>query len=192
MLRTDHQTAGRGRLDRRWDAPPGSNLLASLLFHDVPADPGELMRRVALAALGAVRVFSDAEAALKWPNDLLVDGRKLAGLLAQRADDGSIVVGVGLNVGWAPDDAAKLGDRAGPVDVLAALLAAYDALPDDIDAMYRNDLATLGQRVRVELPKGELTGTAVDVESDGRLVVVDDCAISHRLSIGDVVHLRRP
>lgn len=192
VLRTDHQTAGRGRLDRRWDAPPGSNLLVSVLFHEVPADPGELMRRVALAALGAVRAFSDADAALKWPNDLLVDGRKLAGLLAQRADDGSIVVGIGLNVGWAPDDAAKLGDRAGPADVLAALLAAYDALPDDIEALYRDDLATIGQRVRVELPDGELTGTAVGVESDGRLVVVDDCAISHRLSIGDVVHVRRP
>jgi BirA family biotin operon repressor/biotin-[acetyl-CoA-carboxylase] ligase len=191
VLRTDHQTAGRGRLDRRWDAPPGSNLLVSVLFHEVPADPGQLMRRVALAALGAVRAFSDAEATLKWPNDLLVDGRKLAGLLAQRADDGSIVVGIGLNVGWAPDDAAKLGDGASPAQVLAALLTAYDALPGDIEVLYRDHLATIGQRVRVELPDGKLTGTAVDVESDGRLVVIDDCAISHRLSIGDVVHLRR-
>ena len=99
-------------------------------------------------------------------------------------------VGIGLNVGWAPDEAAKIGDGVGPAQVLAALLVAYDALPVDIDAMYHDHLATIGQRVRVELPDGELVGTAVDVESDGRLVVIDDCAISHRLSIGDVVHLR--
>ena len=135
---------------------------------------------------------SDAHVTLKWPNDLLVGEHKLAGLLAQRADDGSIVVGVGLNVGWAPDGAAKLGDCSSPAQVLAALLAAYDALPGDIDSLYRQHLGTIGQRVRVELPDGELAGTAVDVESDGRLVVVDDCAVSHRLSIGDVVHLRRP
>ena len=156
-----------------------------------PADPGQLMRRVALAAVAAVRAVCDADVTLKWPNDLLIGGRKLAGLLAQRAENGSIVVGIGLNVGWAPDDAAKLDEGAGPTQVLAALLTAYDALPDDIDALYRHHLATIGQRVRVELPDGELAGTAVDVESDGRLVVIDDCAISHRLSIGDVVHLRR-
>lgn len=191
VLRADHQTAGRGRLDRRWDAPPGSNLLASLLFREVPADPGELMRRVALAAVGAAQTVSEADVDLKWPNDLLVGDRKLAGLLAQRADDGSIVVGIGLNVGWAPDGAAKLGDGADPAQVLAALLAAYGGLPTDVDALYRENLATIGQRVRVELPDGELIGAAVDVESDGRLVVIDDCALSHRLSIGDVVHLRR-
>ena len=195
VLRTDHQTAGRGRLDRRWDAPPGSNLLASLLFHEVPADPGELMRRVALAAVNAVRSpgggAAAADVVLKWPNDILLGGLKLAGLLAQRAGGGSIVVGIGINVGWAPEGAAQLGGGARPAAVLAALLEAYDTLPAQIDGLYRDELATLGQRVRVELPTGDLTGTAVDVEADGRLVVIDDCAISHRFSIGDVVHLRR-
>jgi len=190
VLRADHQTAGRGRLDRRWDAPPGSNLLASLLFRKVPADPGELMRRVALAAVDAVRPLSTQSPALKWPNDVLLDGRKLAGLLAQRTDDGSVVVGIGLNVGWAPEGAARLDTNATPGEVLARLLAAYDSLPDDVEAHYRSALATLGARVRVELPDGHLVGTAVDVDRDGRLVVVDECAISHRLSIGDVVHLR--
>ena len=60
MLVADHQTAGRGRLDRRWDAPPGANLLVSLLFHDVPAQPGELTRRVGLAAVDAVPATSPA------------------------------------------------------------------------------------------------------------------------------------
>lgn len=194
VLRADHQTAGRGRLDRQWDAPAGANLLVSLLFRTVPVDPGELMRRVALAAVACVRAAlppaSERQVALKWPNDLLLDGRKLAGLLAQRADDGSVVVGIGVNLGWAPEGAARLGEQVGPRQLLAALLAAYDALPADIEALYRRELATLGQRVRVALPTGDLVGTAVDVERDGRLVVVDECAISHRLSIGDVVHLR--
>ena len=190
VLRADHQLDGRGRLDRRWEAPPGSNLLASLLFHVVPADPGELMRRVALAAVRAARTVTAGEVALKWPNDVLLDRRKLAGLLAERSGDGSIVVGIGMNLGWAPDGAARLGEHLRPSSVLVAVLDAFDALPDDIDDLYRAELATLGQRVRVELPTGEILGTAVDVEHDGRLVVVDECAISHRVSIGDVVHLR--
>ena len=60
MLVADHQTAGRGRLDRRWDAPPGANLLVSILFHDVPAHPSELTRRVALAAVDACAAASPA------------------------------------------------------------------------------------------------------------------------------------
>ncbi|HEY5663850.1 MAG TPA: biotin--[acetyl-CoA-carboxylase] ligase [Ilumatobacter sp.] len=188
-LRAGHQTAGRGRLDRRWEAPPGTNLLVSLLFRDVPADPGDLMRRTALAVVDGVAACSGVDAVLKWPNDVLVDGRKLAGLLAQRADDGSVVVGVGLNVGWAPEGAAKLGAMA--VDrVLAAVLTAYGALPADIDHRYRAALSTIGMWVDVELPAGVLSGRAVDVEPDGRLVVVDECAISHRIAVGDVVHLR--
>ena len=190
VLRTDHQTAGRGRLDRRWEAPPGANLLASLLFRVVPADPGELMRRVALAAVDAVRTVADVEAALKWPNDVVLDGRKLAGLLAQHTEDGAVVVGIGLNIGWAPDGASRLGGELSPSRILCGLLEAYDALPSDIDSLYRGRLETLGRRVRVELPTGDVVGTAVDVDRDGRLVVIDECAFTHRLSVGDVVHLR--
>lgn len=195
VLRTDHQTAGRGRLDRRWDAPAGSNLLVSFLFRSVPADPGALVRRIGLAAVDACAELG-ATAALKWPNDVVVADRKLAGILAQRGTDGTVVVGLGLNVGWAPEGAARLADVATPApaptprQVLARVLAAYDALPVDVHERYRDRLATLGRRVRVELPAGELVGTAVDVERDGRLVVVDECAISHRVDVGDVVHLR--
>lgn len=186
----DHQTAGRGRLDRVWSAPPGSNLLVSILFRDVPADPGELTRRVGLAAVDAARRVAGVTAVLKWPNDVLVGDAKLGGILAQRSGDGSVVIGMGLNIGWAPDGAARLGGGIAPADVLRAVLDAYDALPGRIDERYREALGTLGRRVRIELPAGELVGTAVDVEPDGRLVVLDDCAISHRVSVGDVVHLR--
>lgn len=187
---TGHQTAGRGRLDRRWDAPPGANLLVSFLFHQVPSSPHELTRRVGLAALEACRQVRGVDARLKWPNDILVNDRKLAGILAQRHQRGPVVVGMGLNVGWAPEGAARLGDGVDPLDVLHALLVAYGALPTDVDALYRARLATLGQHVRAQLPAGVVEGRAVDVDPDGRLVVVDACALTHRLDAADVVHLR--
>ena len=190
VLYADHQTAGRGRLDRVWTAPPGANLLVSLLFRDVPDDPGELTRRVGLAAIGAAAGVAGVSAVLKWPNDVLVDGRKLAGILAQRGTDGSVVIGMGLNVGWAPKGAARLGDSCSPAAVLTAVLEAFDRLPVDIESAYRDALDTLGRRVRVEMPAGELIGTVTDVERDGRLVVLDECAITHRISVGDIVHLR--
>ena len=88
VLVADHQRAGRGRLDRRWDAPPGSNLLVSMLFRHVPDPPGELTRRVGLAALEACGRTAGVRAGLKWPNDLVVDGAKLAGILAERVPSG--------------------------------------------------------------------------------------------------------
>ena len=190
VLATGHQTAGRGRLDRRWDAPPGTNLLVSLLFKQVPDDPGELTRRVALAAADAAREVAGAEVELKWPNDLLLGGVKLAGILAQRSPSGPVVVGMGLNVGWAPDGAARLGDGVAVPELLAALLRGLDALPADVAPLYRRRLGTLGQRVRIELTDGELIGTATDIDDSGRLLVLDECAITHRVDVGDVTHLR--
>ena len=191
----DHQTAGRGRLDRRWDAPPGANLLVSLLLRDVPKHPHHVTQRVALAAVDACRDLAGVDAVLKWPNDvLLADGRKLAGVLAQLGTDGGeqfVVVGIGVNVGWAPEGAASLDGAITPRQLLRGLLAAFDALPVDIGPTYRGRLATVGQQVRVELPgDAVILGRAIDVEDDGRLVVLDDCAITHRIDAGDVVHLR--
>jgi BirA family biotin operon repressor/biotin-[acetyl-CoA-carboxylase] ligase len=190
VLVAGHQSAGRGRLDRRWEAPPEANLLVSILLRDVPDPPGDVTRRVGVATADAVRAVAGANARLKWPNDLVLEGRKLAGILAQRMPTGPIVVGLGLNVGWAPEGAARLRPGVRPVAVLTELLRRLDMLPAPIDDRYRALLDTLGRRVRVELPGEELTGTAVDVEPDGRLVVVDACAITHRIDAGDVVHLR--
>jgi BirA family biotin operon repressor/biotin-[acetyl-CoA-carboxylase] ligase len=193
VLVADYQHAGRGRRDRVWSAMPGRNLLASILFHDVPPEPMELPRRVSVAAVDACRRFTTAAVVLKWPNDVLLDDRKVAGVLAQRAASGSVVVGIGVNVGWAPDGASRLGPEVEPADLLAELLAAYDRLPaspHELRDRYCSELATLGRRVRVELPDGELLGLATDLAVDGRLVVVDDAGRTHSLSVGDVVHLR--
>jgi BirA family transcriptional regulator, biotin operon repressor / biotin---[acetyl-CoA-carboxylase] ligase len=194
VLVADHQTAGRGRLDRRWEAPPASNLLVSMLFHAVPPDPGELVRRVSLAAVDAARSLGVAgELRLKWPNDVLLDGAKLAGVLAQRGTTGAVVVGIGINVGWSPDGAARLGADVARTELLAALLEAFDALPADPDALrgrYRDELSTIGQRVRAEMPSGDVIGTAIDVTVVGQLVIRGDDALVHEIDVADVTHLR--
>ena len=112
VLMARHQTAGRGRLNRRWHAPSGANLLVSLLFREVPQHPHQLTQRVAVAAVRACRDVAGVSPNLKWPNDLLLDGRKLAGVLAQAGGTPVqfVVVGIGLNVGWAPEGAAMLGE----------------------------------------------------------------------------------
>ena len=202
VLVADHQTAGRGRLDRRWDAPPGVNLLVSIMVAPIPAISVESTHRVGLAAVAAVRRFVDAAhepaVGLKWPNDVLIGDRKVAGILAQRVPAAdAVVVGLGLNVGWAPDGAAAIGAYSSgapptPADVLAAVLEELAALPDDVRALYRNSLVTIGEQVRVELP-GDVTplhGRAVDVDDAGRLGVVDADGVRHDLEVGDVVHVR--
>jgi BirA family biotin operon repressor/biotin-[acetyl-CoA-carboxylase] ligase len=204
VLASDHQTAGRGRLDRRWDAPPGANLLVSVVVAPVPSVAAEATHRVGVAAVAAVSRLVDDERAstvgLKWPNDVLIDDRKLAGILAQRvpARD-AVVVGLGLNVGWAPDGAVSLGQYSPgrtptptPADVLSALLDELAALPADIRSRYRDTLVTIGQQVRVELPGdvAALRGRALDVDDAGRLVVIDADGVSHHLDAGDVVHVR--
>ena len=94
----------------------------------------------------------------------------------------------------ATDGAARTGEIAPatpPADVLRLLLDAYDRLPDDSLTLYRSRLLTLGAHVRADLPDGsDVTGRAVDIDGAGRLVVLDDCAVTHHLDVGDVVHLR--
>jgi len=133
---------------------------------------------------------------------VLLDGRKLAGILAQRVPGrDAVVVGMGLNVGWAPEGAAVLellaGEATGdatisPAVVLRALLEELDALSGDIATHYRDALVTIGQTVRVELPGDTpaLHGRAVAIDDSGRLVVVDADGMSHDLDVGDVVHVR--
>ncbi len=192
VLAALHQTAGRGRLDRRWEAPPGANLLVSLLVRPSPEHPHLAVQRVALAAAAACERLAGVRPELKWPNDLLLDGAKLAGVLAQSrlGANSALVVGIGVNCGWAPEGGARLGESVAPMALLATLLRCYDELPLDLTGLYRERLATIGRQVRVELADGAVVGTATDVEPDGRLVVLDADGATHRFAVGDVVHLR--
>lgn len=147
---------------------------------------------------------------MKWPNDLLVNDAKIAGVLAQsggRSADGRpeyVVVGIGVNVGWAPAEGTSLREcteaessdtLVSPERLLAELLVDLDALLalDDGERhdAYVSSLSTISRKVRVDLPDGsQVVGRALSVEHDGRLVVLDDCATTHRFDTADVVHLR--
>jgi BirA family biotin operon repressor/biotin-[acetyl-CoA-carboxylase] ligase len=213
VVATDHQTAGRGRLDRTWTTPRGVALTFSLLVGPggVPlARWPWLPLLTGLAVVDAVGRVAGVAASLKWPNDVLVGERKLAGILVELVEQpgsAAAVVGVGINVSAGRDDlpvetATSLAlEGAGPVDrsallrdVLTAFSARYDAWlaagGQGLRTSYRQACSTVGQDVRVDLPGGDtLSGKAVDVDEDGRLHV-DDGSRVHVLGAGDVVHLR--
>jgi len=192
----DAQTAGRGRLGRTWSAPPGSSLLVSMLVRP-PIDVARahlVTMAAGIAACEAVFVVADFAPSLKWPNDLVVGRRKLAGMLAEaEIRDGrldALVVGIGVNVNWDafPEDIAETAtacnvEAGRAVDrdaLLEALLDRFDAQyetllgpdgPAAVLAGYRQRCATLGREVRVELASESFSGTAVDVSDDGHLRV---------------------
>ena len=206
VLRADFQSAGRGRLDRTWEAPRGANLLVSLLFRTIPTHLHVLTQAVALSGVIVARDLCGVQAQLKWPNDILVGQDKLSGILAQAAPVDEVgrvpfvVVGIGCNLSWAPPGAASLAScgwthAVTPDEFLAAMLPEIDRLllldDEAIHEEYLANLATVGTQVRAEMPNGEhIIGRALTVEQDGRLVILDDCAISHRIDTADVVHLR--
>ena len=192
----DHQTAGRGRLGRVWEAPAGANLLMTVLLRpaaDVP--PHLAVAAVALAGRDAASSVGGVSCGLKWPNDLVVDdGRKLAGVLAETDGAGAVAVGIGLNVAWAPEGAACLGAGVSRDDVLDALLASLGGWLDDgwaaVARAYREACVTIGRRVRVELVDGEVfEGAAADVDDAGRLLVETSVCL-RTVDVGDVTHVR--
>ena len=206
VLRADFQSSGRGRLDRTWEAPRGVNLLVSFLFRDVPDRLHVLTQVVALAAVYVARDECGVDVDMKWPNDLLIGGEKVAGILAQAAPADAagvipfVVVGIGCNIGWAPEGATSLSAhdgfrRVSPHGFLLAMLPHLDRLlatdGDELHREYTRHLATIGSRVRAQMPGDtDIVGRALDVERDGRLVVLDECGVTHRIDTADVVHLR--
>ncbi|MFE2637490.1 biotin--[acetyl-CoA-carboxylase] ligase [Streptomyces scopuliridis] len=220
VLIAEEQTAGRGRLDRRWTAPARSGLFFSVLLRPGPGVPVHrygwlpLLTGVAVAA-GLARA-AGVDTALKWPNDLLVtvDGeeRKAGGILAERAGDDAVVVGVGVNVSLhaaeLPVPAAGSLALANAVSldrdtllrgVLRSLEQWYgewreaggDPAASRLQEAYAAGCATLGRTVRAVLPgDSELLGEAVAVDGDGRLVVATEDGARHPVGAGDIVHLR--
>jgi BirA family biotin operon repressor/biotin-[acetyl-CoA-carboxylase] ligase len=209
----DFQRRGRGRLERRWEAPRGSALLCSVLLRvTLDAEDRHLCSvAVGLAALEACTVTAGADTGLKWPNDLVGGDRKLGGVLAEtdgRVDDDgatAVVVGLGVNLTW-PGPPASGGtsilELTGTTVARDALLDAYlDALDARDRALrsgrgraalveaYRSNLVTLGRRVAVQLHDDHFTGIAHDVTDRGHLVVETDEGM-RVIAAGDVVHLR--
>ncbi len=219
VLVADHQTAGRGRLGRRWEAPSGSSLLVSVLCRPrLPLSRMHLVTVAAgLAAVEAVEQVAGVRPALKWPNDVVVEApdgtRKLAGLLAEsvvaQGALSAVVVGMGMNVRrpeGLPEELAATatsvdrlaGHDVAVDDVLEAWLAAFGARYDALHAeggvaataaAHLSACATLGRRVAVQLSDETVEGDAVDVDDDGHLVVAVD-GVERSFAVGDVVHLR--
>lgn len=225
----EHQRDGRGRRDRQWVSPARAGLTLSVLLRPGAADPargwvavpnrafGWLPLLAGVALMETVRRLAELEAALKWPNDLLVgaDGTqaKCAGVLAEVVGD-AVVLGVGLNVTTRADElpgtaglpATSLrlagAARTDRDPLVRALLrgteqwytawrdAAGDAAESGLADAYRVGCATVGRQVRVLLPNGaEFTGTATTVDDDGQLVV-QTADGERRVSAGDVQHVR--
>ncbi len=209
----EHQSAGRGRVDRAWTAPARSGLTFSVLLRP-PADTrpgwGWLPLLTGLSVAGPLSRMSELDIGLKWPNDVLVGERKLAGLLAEVVGD-AVVIGVGLNVSLREEElpvpsatslrlaGSEVVDRE-PVlrAVLRDLATRYrawagaggDAAASGLLDAYRELCVTVDREVTVHLPGGrEVAGRALDVDESGRLLLETASGVE-RLAAGDVVHVR--
>lgn len=201
----DEQTGGRGRLDRAWDSPPGGIWASVLCRSDIPpAHAPVVTLAAAVAATEAAREVG-VDARIKWPNDLLVpteDGeKKLAGILTEMEGEADrvswVVVGIGINVceEGLPEGATGLLAHTDKLDrrvFVQRLLERFDSLLNEsgtVVSTWRDHALTLGRRVRVETPTGEIVGRAVDIEFPGTLVVETDDG-RRRVHAGDCEHLR--
>ena len=217
VLVTDYQSAGRGRLGRIWDAPPGANLLVSVLLRpDWPPEQYPLITPALAVAVVDALTGIGVSAAVKWPNDLVVEdgpaAGKVAGILAEYAagPPPAVVIGLGVNLAWptadddAPPGATSLracGHTVDRWDLLAVLLAGFDTRlgdlagaggPERLREAHLGRSATVGRRVRADTPTGPVEGTAVDIRVDGSLLVRPDGPTDAPVLVaaGDVTHLR--
>jgi BirA family biotin operon repressor/biotin-[acetyl-CoA-carboxylase] ligase len=219
VLAAEEQNAGRGRLGRTWVSPPRAALTFSVLLRPaaVPrAVLGWLPLLAGVAVAAAVRDVAAVDAQLKWPNDVLAGQGKLAGILAEAAGD-AVVIGIGVNVSTGPGEFPPPGPGALPATslllqgspnldrdrLLAGILAGLerryrtwsgvlgDSERSGLRAEYTGLCATLGRRVRVELPGGRLLdGVAAGLDADGRLLVSMPPEADLPVAAGDIVHLR--
>lgn len=195
LVMADYQTSGRGRLERRWEAPPGSSLLVSLIFRPTLA-PHQIQRLTmvcSLAVADAVEAETGLCVGLKWPNDLMVDGSKVGGILTELELRGDrvdyAVVGIGLNVNLDPSElpgdllmpvtslSHALGRRVARRPLLWAVLWAVEArylalkAGHSPHAEWAERLVTVGQPVTISLAGGVLEGMAEGLDANGALLV---------------------
>lgn len=205
----DFQSAGKGRLDRNFLAPSRSALLCSILLRPAlsPSDLQLSVIAVALSAVAALKRLSGLEAGLKWPNDVLVGDKKVAGLLAEyvvTSEASAVVVGIGINLTSFPEGvnatsvASETGTELSAPQVLDVLLEEVsmrcDQLGSDegretLRSEYASLLLTLGQTVRVSTHDGDFVGVATSIDASGCINVSSETE-TRTFSSGDVVHLR--
>ncbi len=177
VVLANHQTAGRGRLEHRWEAPAGTALLVSFVLAPNPL--------LSLAMGVAAAEACGQGVRLKWPNDLLLGGRKVGGILVE-ATPARAICGIGINLTWAPDGAAQLDQPRG--ELMERLRPAVErwcsAPPAEVLTRWRELTDTLGRKVRVELPDRVLEGIAQDIDARGELIVDGEV-----VSAGSIIHL---
>ena len=203
VIATNFQTAGRGRLDRTFEAAPGSALLFSFFIkpNRARSDWGFISHLAAISMQEVISQDHPSQVQLKWPNDILIGDKKVAGLLAQATDDG-VIIGIGVNVAMTSDEL--------PVDTATSLAITgskkldrnlilgeflnrfkvnfdkWDSGADFIDS-YSAICATLGRQVQVEVSgRANRTGKALTINKIGALMLDD----GFEVNVGDVVHLR--
>jgi BirA family biotin operon repressor/biotin-[acetyl-CoA-carboxylase] ligase len=205
----EHQTAGRGRLDRVWETPPRTSLTFSVLMRpEVPAQDWPWLPLLTGYAVQAALADRLPTIALKWPNDVLVEECKVAGILVERIDTPSgpaAVVGIGINVAQTLDELPvalatsvelETGEPVDRTDLLGQVLGSLHGLqglldePEALRTAYADVCSTLGREVELHLPGGEVRrGEALDVDSRGALVVsTADGTLT--VGAGDVIHVR--
>lgn len=201
----EEQTAGRGRRGRTWESSARAGLWWSLLLRPrVPADRlGWLPLVVGIGVARGIARASGLVPGLKWPNDVTIGGAKLAGVLAERLADGSVVVGVGINVDHAaqelPEGGASLRTLGCSIDRAELLLAVLVDVADayraweagaDLSGEYAERSVTLGRDVVADLGDRVITGRATRLGPSGELVILGEDATEHVVSAGDVTLLR--
>jgi BirA family biotin operon repressor/biotin-[acetyl-CoA-carboxylase] ligase len=199
----DEQTGGRGRLDREFSSPSGGIWLSLLCRPDIAPREAPIYTLAGAVATAETLRGVGVDAGIKWPNDVLVDGRKIVGILTEMQGEADriswIIVGIGINanidVDRVPETATTIREQAGDIDRSALtrrIIERFEELrstPAEVMSNWRELSATLGQRVRVETPNETIVGDATDIEFPGTLVVATadgEC----RISAGDCEHLR--
>jgi len=217
VIVAETQTAGRGRLGRRWESPPCANLYFSVILRPAlaPAEAAQLTLMAAVALADAVAGFVPCAPAIKWPNDILIEGKKLAGILSEAACTAErleyVVLGVGININYPrhlmPEElrgrATSLLEEAGcPIEresLFRRLIQHLDRCYGDLEQSgfepmarrWQSRFALRGRRVRVDSSDPVLIGRALGVDRDGALLIEADDATVHRVIAGDVIPVEK-
>jgi BirA family biotin operon repressor/biotin-[acetyl-CoA-carboxylase] ligase len=217
LVIADEQTAGKGRLGRRWLAPSGTSLLISLLFRpDLAAHQAQRLTMIcSLAVVEAIEAVAGLTAAIKWPNDIMVQGKKAGGILTELGATGErldyAVVGLGLNVNLDFGTAETMEGLAATATSLSqelgrevSRLALLWRILENVESRYQrleagesphdewaSRLVTLHNHVTVDTPQGTIEGWAESVDADGALILRTNCGERQRVLAGDVTLRKR-